>query len=50
MSLTRGTESEANNPVVLDIADYFASLIFELVGVPLDAQIPLKKIKDVNLF
>lgn len=49
MSLKRNMigESKDKNEVVEELAKYFANLIFKLVNVDIDSEIPLEKIKEV---
>jgi hypothetical protein len=47
VSLQRSIKSDGSNEVVLELAEYFANLIFELVEKPKDEEIPLPKIKNV---
>jgi hypothetical protein len=45
-SLERGLGTGSNNEVIKQLADYFADLIFNLVEVPVDEEIPMQKIRD----
>ena len=51
MSLKRNIkrDDKSSEEVIDELAKYFADLIFKLVGVDIDDEIPLPKIKEVNL-
>lgn len=47
-SLIRSNGRRIDNDMLADLAEYFAKMIFNLVDKPIDEEIPLKLVKEVN--
>lgn len=47
ISLQRSIRGGNSSEVISELAEYFANLIFKLVDIPIDSEIPLEKIREV---